>query len=44
MNKPISKDQFLDKIEQIPFFTNMIRVETFVRDRETTNLQAKKKL
>lgn len=33
LNRPISKEEFLAKIEKIPFFTNLIRVETFVRDR-----------
>ena len=43
MNQPISKDEFLEKIEKIPFFTNMIRVETFVRDRNISTLVNKKK-
>lgn len=43
LNRPISKDEFLSKIEKIPFFTNLIRVETFVRDRKLSTLVAKTK-
>ena len=43
MNRPIGKDEFLSKIEKIPFFTNLIRVETFVRDRKLSTLVAKTK-
>jgi hypothetical protein len=33
-NVTISKEKFLEKIEEIPLFTNLIRVETFFRDRK----------
>lgn len=41
MTRPISKQEFLEKIEHIPFFTNLIRVETFVRDRQLSTLRPK---
>ena len=33
MTRPITKDEFFAKMELIPLFTNLIRVETFFRDR-----------
>lgn len=33
VTRPITKKKFLDKIEQIPMFANLLRVETFFRDR-----------
>ena len=32
--KPIKKKKFLDKTELIPMFANLLRVETFFRDRQ----------
>ena len=43
MNRPISQEEFLQKIEKIPFFTNLIRVETFVRDRSPSELVSKQR-
>ena len=44
MTRPITKDVFLNKMEQIPLFTNLIRVETFYRDRKESTLRTKKKI
>ena len=39
MTRPITKDEFLSKMELIPLFTNLIRVETFYRDRKESTLR-----
>ena len=44
LDRPISKGEFISKIENIPFFTNLIRVETFVRDHDAGRLCPKTKL
>lgn len=33
-DRPISKSEFFDKIESIPMFANLLRVETFFQDRQ----------
>lgn len=43
MDRPISKEEFMSKVDKIPFFTNLIRVETFVCDRHTRTFTAKTK-
>lgn len=37
MTAPITKEVFFEKMDQIPLFTNLIRVETFYRDRIKEN-------
>ena len=44
MTRPITKEEFLDKMEQIPLFTNLIRVETFYRDRKESTLREKQRI
>lgn len=44
MTRPITKEEFISKMEQIPLFTNLIRVETFFRDRKESTLREKKRL
>lgn len=44
MTRPITKDEFLSKMESIPLFTNLIRVETFYRDRKESTLRQKKRI
>ena len=43
MEKPITKHEFLSKCENIPFFTTLIRVETFLRDKNLNTLKPKTK-
>ena len=43
MDRPITKHEFLSKSENIPFFTNLIRVETFLRDKNLNTLKPKTK-
>lgn len=38
-NVTISKQNFLEKIEEIPLFSNLIRVETFFQDRKQALIQ-----
>ena len=42
MTHPIKKSTFLEKIERLPLFTNLIRVETFYRDMKENELRQKK--
>ena len=44
MTRPITKEEFIKNMEDIPLFTNLIRVETFYRDRKESTLRAKKRM
>lgn len=41
INRPVSRDEFLEKVNDIPLFTNLIRVETFYRDIKYVGLKPK---
>ena len=41
MTHPITKSTFLKKMESLPLFTNLIRVETFYRDMKENELKTK---
>ena len=44
MTRPITKEEFIEKMERLPLFTNLIRVETFYRDRIKENSLTMKKV
>ena len=44
MTNPITKQSFLEKMEKLPLFTNLIRVETFYRDMKENDLKLKRRI